>query len=142
MTIPEAAQLVIQPVMAKGGEIFILDMGQSVRIVDLARDLIRLSGFEPDEDIKIQFIGLRPGEKLYEELLLEEEGIQSTSHKNIFVGKPLDLSFQEVMLGIRALQNSLNDQENLKQCMKNIVNTYTENGEAAAAGDEGTMVQR
>lgn len=134
MTIPEAAQLVIQAgAMAKGGEIFILDMGQSVKIVDLARDLIRLSGFEPDEDIKIEFIGLRPGEKLYEELLLEEEGIQSTSHENIFIGKPLDLSFNEVMLGIRALQNSINNQENLKQCMKNIVSTYKECDEVAVS---------
>ncbi len=137
MTIPEAAQLVIQAgAMAKGGEIFILDMGQSVKIVDLARDLIRLSGFEPDEDIRIEFVGLRPGEKLYEELLLAEEGIKSTAHENIFVGKPLDLSFNEVMLGIRALQNSLNDKKALKQCMKSIVSTYDENGEAAATGEK------
>lgn len=133
MTIPEAAQLVIQAgAMAKGGEIFILDMGQPVKILDLAKDLIRLSGFIPDEDIKIEFIGLRSGEKLYEELLLDEEGIRATSHENIYVGKPLDLSFNEVMLGIRALQNSLNEPENLKQCMKSIVDTYTAD-EAAAA---------
>ena len=137
MTIPEAAQLVIQAgAMAKGGEIFILDMGQSVRIVDLARDLIRLSGFEPDLDIKIIFTGLRPGEKLYEELLLEEEGIQSTSHENIFIGKPLDLSFNEVMLGIRGLQNALCDSQRIKECMKNIVSTYkSEYDEVVATGD-------
>ncbi len=136
MTIPEAAQLVIQAgAMAKGGEIFILDMGQSVRIVDLARDLIKLSGFEPDIDIKIEFTGLRPGEKLYEELLLKEEGIQSTSHENIYIGKPLDLSFNEVMMGIRALENSINDKEALKECMKNIVSTYTGCDEAAASTD-------
>lgn len=136
MTIPEAAQLVIQAgAMAQGGEVFILDMGQPIKILNLAKDLIRLSGFEPGKDIKIEYIGLRPGEKLYEELLMAEEGIKSTAHKNIFIGKPLDLSFQEVMLSIRALQNSLDDTKALKQCMKSIVDTYTENGEAAAASD-------
>lgn len=145
MTIPEAAQLVIQAgAMAKGGEIFILDMGQSVRIVDLARDLIRLSGFEPDIDIKVEYTGLRPGEKLYEELLLKEEGIQSTSHENIFIGKPLDLSFNEVIMGIRGLQSCLNEPERLKKCMKSIVSTYKlECDEAAAtvdARDKGGVV--
>ena len=137
MTIPEAAQLVIQAgAIAKGGEIFILDMGQSIKILDLARDLIRLSGFEPDKDIKIEFIGLRPGEKLYEELMLKEEGVKSTSHENIFVGKPLDLSFNEIMMGIRVLQNSLNSPEKLKQCMKTIVSTYATAADEVAAGDE------
>lgn len=141
MTIPEAAQLVIQAgAMAKGGEIFILDMGQPVKILDLARDLIKLSGFEPDEDIKIVFTGLRPGEKLYEELLLAEEGIQGTHHENIYIGKPLDLSFNELMLGIRALQNFINDKEELKRCLKNIVSTYKELDEAAASiGLEGKL---
>jgi len=89
MTIPEAAQLVIQAgAMALGGEIFILDMGKPVKIVDLAKDLIRLSGFEPDVDIKIQFTGIRPGEKLFEELLTAEEGVTSTKHSRIFVAKP------------------------------------------------------
>jgi len=89
MTIPEAAQLVIQAgAMAKGGEIFILDMGKPVKIADLAKDLIRLSGFEPDVDIKIQYTGIRPGEKLYEELLTAEEGITSTKHSRIFIAKP------------------------------------------------------
>ncbi|MDR3587442.1 MAG: nucleoside-diphosphate sugar epimerase/dehydratase [Desulfosporosinus sp.] len=89
MTIPEATQLVIQAgAMAKGGEIFILDMGKPVKIVDLAKDLIRLSGFEPEVDIKIQFTGIRPGEKLFEELLTSEEGTTSTKHSRIFVAKP------------------------------------------------------
>jgi len=134
MTIPEAAQLVIQAgAMAKGGEIFILDMGQPVKILDLARDLIKLSGFEPDEDIKIVFTGLRPGEKLYEELLLDEEGIKGTYHENIYIGKPLDVSFNEVMSGIRALQNSINDKKALKRCLKNIVATYECYDEIAAS---------
>ena len=102
MTIPEAVQLVIQAgSMAKGGEIFILDMGEPVKIVDLARDLIRLSGFEPDKDIKIKYTGLRPGEKLYEELLLAEEGISQTRHEKIFIGKP-------ILLDSNDLYNKLN----------------------------------
>ncbi|MDD2233813.1 MAG: nucleoside-diphosphate sugar epimerase/dehydratase [Desulfitobacteriaceae bacterium] len=92
MTIPEASQLVIQAgSMAQGGEIFILDMGNPVKIVDLARDLIKLSGFEPDVDIPIKFTGIRPGEKLYEELLTAEEGTSHTKHTRIFVAKPNDL---------------------------------------------------
>lgn len=90
MTIPEAVQLVIQAgAMAKGGEIFVLDMGQPVKIVDLARNLIKLSGFVPDEDIKIEYTGLRPGEKLYEELLMAEEGLEATKNDKIFVAKPV-----------------------------------------------------
>ncbi|WP_298201840.1 nucleoside-diphosphate sugar epimerase/dehydratase, partial [Desulfosporosinus sp.] len=88
MTIPEAAQLVIQAgAMARGGEVFILDMGKPVKIVDLAQDLIRLSGFDAGLDIKIEFTGIRPGEKLYEELLTAEEGTTSTKHQRIFVAK-------------------------------------------------------
>lgn len=137
MTIPEATQLVIQAgAMAKGGEIFILDMGLPVKIEDLARDLIRLSGLEPDKDIKIEYIGLRPGEKLYEELMLAEEGIKATTHENIFVGKPLDLSFDEVMSGVRMLQDNINSPGSLKQCMRTIVNTYNTCDEAAATGEE------
>jgi FlaA1/EpsC-like NDP-sugar epimerase len=89
MTIPEAAQLVLQAsAYAEGGEIFVLDMGKPVKIYDLACDLIRLSGFEPEKDIKIQVTGLRPGEKLYEELLMAEEGLGNTKHDKIFVGRP------------------------------------------------------
>ena len=89
MLIPEAAQLVLQAgAYAKGGEVFVLDMGKPVRIYDLAEDLIRLSGLEPGSDIEIKVTGLRPGEKLYEELLMSEEGLQTTGHEKIFVGKP------------------------------------------------------
>jgi FlaA1/EpsC-like NDP-sugar epimerase len=97
MTIPEASQLVIQAgAMGKGGEIFILDMGKPVKIVDLARDLIRLSGFEPDVDIMIRFTGMRPGEKLYEELLTAEEGTSATKHKRIFVAKPNNINTHQL----------------------------------------------
>lgn len=90
MTIPEAVQLVIQAgAMATGGEIFILDMGDPVRIMDLAENVIRLSGYIPNVDIDIKVTGLRPGEKLYEELLLDEEGIEKTAHNKIYVGHPL-----------------------------------------------------
>ena len=89
MTIPEAVQLVIQAgAMAWGGEVFVLDMGEPVKIVDLARDMIRLSGLEPDKDIQIEFTGIRPGEKLFEELLTAEEGSTATEHKRIFTARP------------------------------------------------------
>ncbi|MDD4835334.1 MAG: nucleoside-diphosphate sugar epimerase/dehydratase [Lutispora sp.] len=137
MTIPEASQLVIQAgAMAKGGEIFILDMGESVKIDDLARDLIRLSGFEPDKDIKIEYTGLRPGEKLYEELLLAEEGIQTTTHDNIFVGKPLELSFNEVMMKLKYVDNSMQDHADLNKVIEKIVPTYKRAVNEAAVGQE------
>lgn len=134
MTIPEAAQLVIQAgAMANGGEIFILDMGEPVRIVDLAKDLIRLSGLEPDVDIKIEYTGLRPGEKLYEELLLAEEGIEATTHEKIFVGQPLMLSYQEVLLAIKALENNLGDASKLRACMASAVPSYINSYHEVAA---------
>ena len=97
MTIPEASQLVLQAgSMGKGGEIFLLDMGEPVKIADLAEELIRLSGLEPHEDIEIQFTGLRPGEKLFEELLIDGEGIQPTEHRKILVAAARTVGLREV----------------------------------------------
>ena len=101
MTIPEAVSLVLTAGgLAKGGEIFVLDMGQPVKIKDLAENLIRLSGYRPGEDIKIEYSGLRPGEKLFEELLMNEEGMTQTDNKKIYIGKPIEIDeekfFQEL----------------------------------------------
>lgn len=105
MTIPEAVQLVIQAgALAQGGEIFILDMGKPVRIADLAADLIRLSGLEPGQDIKIIYTGVRPGEKLFEEILTDEEGTTATRHNRIYVGKPSDLTMDELSFMLRKLE--------------------------------------
>jgi FlaA1/EpsC-like NDP-sugar epimerase len=125
MTIPEAAQLVIQAgAMASGGEIFVLDMGESVKIDDLARDLIRLSGYIPGVDIEIEYTGLRPGEKLYEELLLAEEGIKTTKYEHIFVAKPLDVSYSEMLSHINSIEDCMYDIDNLKNCLSAVIGTY------------------
>ena len=131
MTIPEAVQLVIQAgAMANGGEIFILDMGEPVRIMDLAEKMIRLSGLEVGKDIDIQVTGLRPGEKLYEELLLSEEGIQQTQHGKIFVGHPIEFSEGFERLQQRGLEQSLDGlldkgDEEVRAFIKEIVPNYT-----------------
>lgn len=127
MTIPEAVGLVIQAgAMAKGGEIFILDMGEPVKIVDLANNLIKLSGFEPNVDIKIEFIGLRPGEKLYEELLMNEEGLTSTENKKIFIGKPVKFSAEKVEKHLEVLRNIVDNEEveMIDGVMRRLVTTY------------------
>lgn len=140
MTIPEAVQLVIQAgAMAEGGEIFILDMGNPVKIMDLAEKLIRLSGFEPYEDIDIKITGLRPGEKLYEELLLDEEGIKTTTHDKIFVGHPVDPSpaLSHLLKDHCGLQDSIRDvlgrtDEEAKEWLRELVPNYgPENRKAA-----------
>ncbi len=130
MTIPEAVQLVIQAgSMAKGGEIFVLDMGDPVKIVDLAENLIRLSGFEPYVDIDISFIGLRPGEKLYEELLLNEEGLSKTENETIYIGKPLDLDFKTLCQQLDQLGNYVEkDARDLLDKVRKIVPTYKNGG--------------
>jgi Predicted nucleoside-diphosphate sugar epimerases len=127
MTIPEAAQLVIQAgAIAHGGEIFVLDMGKPVKIVDLARDLITLSGYRPDEDIKIEYTGLRPGEKLYEELLMNELALTSTEHKKIFVEKPnkIDMKFIEESI-LEFKEVVYEDREHIFKLMEEKVPTYT-----------------
>ena len=130
MTIPEASRLVIQAgAMAKGGEIFILDMGNSVKIDDLARDLIRLSGYIPDVDIKIEYTGLRPGEKLYEELLREEEGVENSSHNGIFIAKPFYMDWENVMNMLADFETCINkEHRDVAECMKKYVPKYHQEG--------------
>ncbi len=126
MTIPEAVSLVLQAgAYAKGGEIFVLDMGEPVKILDLAKNLIRLSGYEPDEDIPITFTGLRPGEKLYEELLMDEEGLQDTPNKLIHIGKPIAFDMEEFCVQLDRLYKVANlDSEAIRGEVKKIVPTY------------------
>lgn len=115
MTIPEAVSLVIQAgAMGEYGEIFILDMGEPVRIIDLARDLIRLSGFEPEKDIEIQICGIRPGEKLYEEILTSEEGTNATRHERIFVSKPNDLNPEQFWKDLTYLEKWVSTADRFK----------------------------
>ena len=130
MTIPEAVQLVVQAgAMASGGEIFVLDMGDPVKIADLARDLIRLSGLQPDIDIKIEYTGLRPGEKLYEELLMAEEGLSDTSHDKIFIGQPLEMDPEKLTKEFEVLWTIAQKEESalVDIVMKKLVPTYRRN---------------
>ena len=135
MTIPEAVSLVLQAgARAKGGEIFVLDMGKPVKILDLALNLIRLSGLKPYEDIDIVFTGLRPGEKLYEELLMDEEGLQSTDNKLIHIGKPIDFDEELFIHQLEELDElSRMDSPKIKEKVMEVVPTYhmKENGKEA-----------
>lgn len=126
MTIPEAVSLVLQAgAYAKNGEIFVLNMGEPVKIVDLARNLIKLSGYEPDVDIKIEFTGLRPGEKLYEELLMDEEGMQTTENKRIFIGRQIDVDEETFEKNIEALDEaSRREDKNIRELVHKIVPEY------------------
>lgn len=138
MLIPEAAQLVLQAgAFAKGGEIFVLDMGKPVKIYDLACDLIKLSGLEPNRDIKIVFTGLRPGEKLYEELLMSEEGLEDTVHKKIYVGKPTFEDMDTLKEKLEQLENllGLDDISEIKHQMQKIVPTYHYKNKDEVAAD-------
>ena len=145
MTIPEAARLVIQAGgMAHGGEIFVLDMGQPVKIVDLARNLIRLSGYEPDVDIKIEFTGLRPGEKLYEELLLDAEGkCEKTDHDLIYIGSPIQFNEASFLTDLEELRGVAGvDNTAMVAIVHRLVPTYSGHADktdllAAEADKEG-----
>ena len=126
MTIPEAVSLVLQAgAYAKGGEIFVLDMGEPVKIVDLAKNLILLSGHKPNEDIMITFTGLRPGEKLYEEMLMKEEGIQDTANKLIHIGKPIDMDDEKFMRQLEELRDYVVEEpDDIREWVKKIVPTF------------------
>ena len=128
MTIPEAVSLVLQAgFYAKGGEIFVLDMGDPVRIDDLARNMIKLSGFEPDVDIKIEYTGLRPGEKLFEELLLNTEGIEKTPNDLIFIGHPSEVPRQELLSHLEVLKNAEKlTQEELRKEIHSVVKEFND----------------
>ena len=126
MTIPEAVSLILQAAYyAKGGEIFVLDMGNPVKIDDMARNLIRLSGYEPDVDIKIVYTGLRPGEKLYEELLMAEEGLRETTNQLIHIGNPIEMDDDLFLLQLARLETACeNEADNMKEIVEEIVPTY------------------
>ena len=126
MTIPEAVSLVLQAgYYARGGEIFVLDMGQPVKIDDMARQLIRLSGFEPDVDIPIIYTGLRPGEKLYEELLMDEEGLQDTANRLIHVGRPIDMDDEAFCRQLEVLERACrHNSPDIRRCVADMVPTY------------------
>ncbi len=126
MTIPEAVSLVLQAgAYAKGGEIFVLDMGEPVKILDLAKNLIRLSGYRVDEDIKIVFTGLRPGEKLYEELLMKEEGLQDTDNRLIHIGRPIELDERLFFKQLKNLEEASKEEvKDIRPLIREIVPTY------------------
>ena len=143
MTIPEAVSLVLQAgAYAMGGEIFVLNMGKPVRILDMAENLIRLSGYEPYRDIDIQFTGLRPGEKLYEELLMDEEGLQRTGNERIFIGKPIDMDYHRFERGLGKLDEAAwLEKDNIRELVHELVPEYhyrakEDAGEAMTDQDE------
>ncbi|MBO4980351.1 MAG: polysaccharide biosynthesis protein [Lachnospiraceae bacterium] len=126
MTIPEAVSLVLQAgAYAKGGEIFVLDMGEPVKILDLATNLIKLSGYKVGEDIEIKFTGLRPGEKMYEELLMNEEGLTKTANKMIYIGKPIEFDEERFLEQLKKLgEEAKSETADIRKAVKEIVPTY------------------
>ena len=135
MTIPEAVSLVLQAMSyAKGGEIFVLDMGEPVKIYDLATNLIKLSGYEPNVDIEIKVTGLRPGEKLYEEILMAEEGLEATKHDKIHIAEPMDIDMERVQEKLDTLRNLMSTTSNeesdkIKDTIKELVPTFKDGAE-------------
>lgn len=110
---------------ARGGEIFVLDMGKPVKILDLATNLIKLSGYKPGEDIEIKFTGLRPGEKMYEELLMEEEGLKKTANKMIFIGKPIEFDEETFEKQLdRLIADAKKEDKDIRKQIKEVVPTY------------------
>ena len=131
MTIPEAVGLVLQAMTyANGGEIFVLDMGEPIKIYDLAESLIKLSGLSLNKDIKIEITGLRPGEKLYEEILMNEEGLEKTRHNKIFVAEPMDITMKDIKNKLEKFNVLINndnvDINEVKNTMKEVVPTFSE----------------
>jgi FlaA1/EpsC-like NDP-sugar epimerase len=126
MTIPEAVALVLQAgALAKGGEIFVLDMGEPVKIDDLARNLIRLSGYVPDRDIEIKYTGLRPGEKLYEELLMDEEGLKDTENKMIHIGRPIEFDEEAFLNRLDEMYSVITSEKaDIRAFVEEMVPTY------------------
>lgn len=135
MTIPEAVSLVLQAgYYAEGGSIYVLDMGDPVKIDTLAKNLIKLSGLKPDVDIEIKYTGLRPGEKLYEEKLMAEEGLKTTPNKLIHIGNPIPFDTDEFLDNLKELMNTsyYNDEHHIRNLVMKIVPTY------APAGKHGS----
>lgn len=147
MTIPEAAQLVLQAMSyAKGGEIFVLDMGEPVKIYDLAVSLIKLSGLEPDIDIPIVFTGLRPGEKLYEELLMKEEGLQKTENQKIYIGELTDLDEKDILEKLAKLQHLIENEktpiQEIKEIIHEVVPTYVMKQETVETEEQNSSKEK
>lgn len=137
MTIPEASQLVLHSAtIAKNGELMVLDMGQPVKIYDLAVSIIKMAGFEPDKDIEIRETGLRPGEKLYEELLVKDEKLTKTNNEQIFIEKDKPISLEELQNKLDILVNAMKtgDNKKMKQALKDTIPTYVNGYEINGGG--------